>query len=40
MRHYRALFEELLGGTEDEPLARDTAATDGARAEDPREVRR
>jgi len=40
MQHYRALFDELLGGTEDEPVVRDTGSTDTARAEEPREVRR
>jgi hypothetical protein len=31
--HYRALFDELLGGTADEPLARDEARTGGAAEE-------
>jgi hypothetical protein len=31
--HYRALFDELLGGTADEPLARDEARSGGAAEE-------
>jgi hypothetical protein len=31
--HYRALFDELLGGAADEPLARDEARTGGAAEE-------
>jgi hypothetical protein len=33
--HYRALFEELLGGAADEPVARDTAAETGHVARGP-----
>jgi hypothetical protein len=39
IKHYRALFEELLETTEDEPLSRDDAAANG-RTTDERAVRR
>jgi len=40
MQHYRALFEELLGSTADEPLARDAAGTAPSVDKRPEEVRR
>jgi hypothetical protein len=37
MRHYRALFEELVEPAEDQPLARDPGSED--RVADPNSVR-
>jgi hypothetical protein len=36
MRHYRALFDELVDETADEPLRRDTAPADAENASLPR----
>jgi FtsZ-interacting cell division protein ZipA len=38
MRHYRALFDELVEPADDEPAARERATTDG-RVDDPAQVR-